>query len=211
MCCADDDVERGAGASAETAGGDIRPLLAMIVAAPRTAVILIDGPSGAGKSTLADRLIAAWPTDAAPQLVRLDDVYPGWGGLVAGAEQMRSGVLAARAAGQPAGWRRWDWASRAPAEWHTVDAERPVIIEGCGAFIGDAARFADITVWVGAEDTVRKDRALARDAGGFDAHWDEWQRQWAEYEAREQPRERALLVCEAGRPCCVTPAALLPH
>jgi hypothetical protein len=183
---------------AEAAGGDIRPLLALIRAAPRAAVILIDGPSGAGKSTLADRLLASWPTDAAPQLVRLDDVYPGWGGLIAGAEQLRSRLLAARSAGKPAGWRRWVWDALAPAEWHNVVAERPVIIEGCGAFIGDAARLADITVWVSADDTVRKDRALARDAGGFDAHWDEWQRQWQEYEARERPRERALVVCEAG-------------
>lgn len=193
MCCAESGVEAGA----EAAGGDIRPLLALIGAAPRAAVILIDGPSGAGKSTLADRLLASWPTDAAPQLVRLDDVYPGWGGLVAGAEQLRSGLLAARAAGKPAGWRRWDWADLAPAEWHAVDAERPVVIEGCGAFIGDSAQLADITVWVSADDTVRKDRALARDGGGFDAHWDEWQRQWAEYEEREKPRQRALLVCEA--------------
>ena len=89
MCCADGD---GA------AGGDIRPLLALIRSAPRTAVILIDGPSGAGKSTLADRLIAAWPTDAAPQLVRLDDVYPGWGGL-----DRRRGAAALRPVGRTRG------------------------------------------------------------------------------------------------------------
>ena len=46
----------------------------------RAPLVLLDGPSGAGKSTLADALRAEWP-GAAPVLVRLDDVYPGWHGL----------------------------------------------------------------------------------------------------------------------------------
>lgn len=176
---------------------DIAPVLAAIRAAPRNAVVLIDGPSGSGKSTLADRLLAAWPTDAAPQLLRLDDVYPGWGGLAAGAEQVRTGLLLARAAGRPAGWRRWDWASHAATEWHEVASDQPVIVEGCGALTGDAAAHADVTVWVGADDALRKDRALERDAGGFDAHWDEWQAQWERYEAEQGPRARAQIVLQA--------------
>ncbi len=176
---------------------ELRRLLAAIARAPRNAVVLIDGPSGSGKSTLADRLLAGWPTDANPQLLRLDDVYPGWGGLAAGAEQVRTGLLLARAAGRPAGWRRWDWASHAPAEWHEVAAGRPLVVEGCGALTGDAAEHADVTVWVSAADTVRKRRALQRDAGGFDAHWDEWQAQWQLYEGAEHPRERAGILLES--------------
>ncbi|AMB60351.1 hypothetical protein AWU67_04450 [Microterricola viridarii] len=172
--------------------------MAAIARAPRNAVVLIDGPSGAGKSTLADRLLAAWPTDAVPQLLRLDDVYPGWGGLAAGAELVLNGLLHARTAGHSAGWRRWDWASLAQAEWHAVAPDRPVIVEGCGSLVGDAARHAAVTVWISADDAVRKRRALERDAGGFDAHWDEWQAQWERYEELEQPRQRAGIVLEAG-------------
>lgn len=182
--------------SADCAEVDISPVLAAIAAAPLNAVVLIDGPSGSGKSTLADRLVASWPTDAAPQLVRLDDVYPGWGGLVAGAEQIRTELLLARAAGREAGWRRWDWPSNGPAEWHPVVETQPVIVEGCGAFIDDAVVFADVSVWVCADDGVRKRRALERDAGGFDAHWDEWQRQWSHYERGQRPMARAQLVIE---------------
>ncbi|WP_161498758.1 nucleoside/nucleotide kinase family protein [Microterricola pindariensis] len=177
---------------------DLTAVLAAIADAPRAAVVLIDGPSGSGKSTLADRLLADWPTDAAPQLLRLDDVYPGWGGLAAGAEQVRTGLLHARSAGRPARWRRWDWLGLAPAEWHEVAPDRPVIVEGCGALAGDAAAHADVTVWVSADDTVRKRRALERDAGGFDAHWDEWQAQWELYEVVERPRDRAQIVLEAA-------------
>lgn len=182
--------------SVESLEADIREVLTAIAAAPLNAVILIDGPSGSGKSTLADRLVANWPTDASPQLVRLDDVYPGWGGLEAGAEQVRGELLLARAAGREAGWRRWDWPSNGPAEWHPVAENQPVIIEGCGAFIDDAVTRADVTVWVSADDGLRKRRALERDAGGFDAHWDEWQRQWAHYEREQRPALRAQIVCE---------------
>jgi uridine kinase len=51
----------------------------------RPALVLVDGPSGSGKSTLADALVrdgdpaALLPPGA--QLLRLDDVYPGWDGL----------------------------------------------------------------------------------------------------------------------------------
>lgn len=181
---------------AEREEADITDLLATIAGLPRNAVVLIDGPSGSGKSTLADRLVASWPTDASPQLVRLDGVYPGWGGLEAGAEQVLSELLLARANGREAGWRRWDWSSNAPAEWHPIDETLPVIIEGCGAFIGDAVNHADVTVWVSADDRVRKRRALERDAGGFDAHWDEWQRQWAHYLREQRPIARAQFVIE---------------
>ncbi len=179
---------------------DIEAVRGAISRAPHNAVVLIDGPSGSGKSTVADILVDNWPTNAVPQLVRLDDIYPGWSGLESGAAHVRQKLLAPRAAGSPAGWRRWSWASRAPAEWHALDAQQPVVVEGCGAFSGDggvtATDLADIAVWVSADDTTRKSRALERDAGGFDAHWDEWQAQWERYERRENPRKRATMgVC----------------
>lgn len=177
--------------SARSAPDGLDAVRDAIASAPSNAVVLIDGPSGSGKSTLADTVLEQWPTDAAPQLIRLDDVYPGWHGLEAGAEQLRSELLLPRARGVQAGWRRWDWSVRAPAEWHPVLEEQPVIVEGCGAFIGDAVDYADIAVWVSADDAVRKERALTRDAGGFDAHWDEWQQQWERYVAAFKPQQRA--------------------
>lgn len=173
-------------------------ILRAIAAGPPQAVVLIDGPSGSGKSSLADTLFAQWPTDATPQLVRLDDVYPGWGGLVAGAEQLRTELLLARAEGRTAGWRAWDWSTNSAAQWHPVFHKQPLIVEGCGAFIHGAAELADVTVWVSADDAVRKSRALARDAGGFDAHWNHWQKQWERYVREQQPREQAQFVLDVA-------------
>ena len=47
----------------------------------RAAVLLIDGRSGSGKTELARAVVAGVPE---AQLVRLDDLYPGWGGLEEG-------------------------------------------------------------------------------------------------------------------------------
>ena len=162
-----------------------------IALAPPDAVVLIDGPSGAGKSSLADELIATWPGERAPQLVRLDDIYPGWNGLDAGARHVTEALLGPRRAGEPAAWQRWDWTSHAPAEWHRVDADRPLIVEGCGALARANASLSDIRIWLDADDQTRKTRALRRDGGAFDAFWDQWQAEWQEYCQREEPAKWA--------------------
>src|SRR4051794_36675475 len=92
--------------------------IAQIRSAPRP-VVLIDGRSGAGKSTLAAELAPL--LDA--QLVSLDDLYPGWGGLEAGSAAVYETVLRDR----DPGWTRWDWASAREAEWHPLDPDRPLV------------------------------------------------------------------------------------
>jgi hypothetical protein len=168
-------------------------VLASVATAPPTAVILIDGPSGAGKSTLADQVLAAWPGKRRPTLVRLDDIYPGWGGLDAGIAHLEQNVLAPRRAGRPAAWQRFDWTVEAPLEWHTVDPDLPLIVEGCGALARAHTALSDIRVWLDADDQSRKRRAIARDGEGFLAHWDEWQQEWESYLLRENPSEQATM------------------
>jgi hypothetical protein len=160
------------------------------------AVVLIDGPSGAGKSSLADLLVAEWPTAAVPQLVRMDDLYPGWSGLDAASASVGEDLLAPLRAGLPGGWRRWDWAADAPAEWHAVDPAKPVVVEGCGTLARANASLADLGIWLDAEDGLRKDRALARDGLAFETHWDQWQSDFEHYVEREHPRDNAALILD---------------
>jgi hypothetical protein len=157
------------------------------------AVVLIDGPSGAGKSTLADAVRDAWPGPVAPTLVRLDDIYPGWGGLDAAIDHIRTHLLEPRHAGARAAWQRHDWAADGPAEWSIVDPARPLIVEGCGALARAHHEVSDVRVWLDADDGVRKRRALTRDGGAFEAHWDQWQRDWEQYRQRERPELWATL------------------
>lgn len=170
----------------------------------RNPIVLIDGPSGAGKSTLADALVAAWPTDAstrlnagaAPQLVRLDDLYPSWGGLAEGSHQVASELLAPLRQSGAGRWRGWNWVVNRPTDWHEVSADRPLIVEGCGALSLASAPHADLRIWLAADDAVRKKRALARDRGAFDAHWEMWDAQFAEFVRTQHPLALADLILD---------------
>ena len=161
-------------------------------------VILIDGPSGAGKSTLADRILGAWPSTSwpatRPTLIRLDDIYPGWNGLAAASAHLTEHVLRPHRAGLPGAWRRYDWGSAAPAEWHPVDPGFPLLIEGCGTLSAANAGLSDVRIWLTADDAERKQRALARDGEAFRSHWDQWQAEWQGFLVREEPARWATIV-----------------
>ena len=147
-------------------------------------VTLIDGRSGSGKSELAT-LIASRITGA--QLVRLDDIYPGWDGLDA-ASRAVPGIL------DTLSWRAWDWAGDRPGTLHHLRADAPIIIEGVGALSRASRERAHTALWLEADDDVRKDRALARDGDTFEPHWDRWARQEERFIARESPRDLADVV-----------------
>jgi uridine kinase len=153
--------------------------------------VLVDGPSGAGKSTLADALVSAWA--GAVSIVRMDEIYPGWGGLSAASRHVHDSLLEPRCRGAEARWRRHDWERGSPAEWHTVPGDRSLVLEGCGVLSRRNAPLATLRIWLDADDHVRKERALARDHGGFDAHWDDWQQQFTEFLTDEAPPEAADL------------------
>jgi len=186
--------------SPDLAGRVLDAVAALGLAAP---VVLVDGPSGAGKSTLADELVRRWPrggaaaADAAPQLVRLDSLYPGWGGLAQGSRQVAHDLLAPLRTAGAGRWREWDWAAGHPAAWHRVTADRPLLVEGCGALSRASAPHADLRVWLAADDGVRKRRALARDRGAFDAHWDMWDEQFARFVRTQHPHALADLILDA--------------
>ncbi|PSL39739.1 hypothetical protein CLV49_3388 [Labedella gwakjiensis] len=157
-------------------------------------IVLIDGRSGAGKSTFADLLVSRWPGEVPPVLVRMDDIYPGWSGLDDASEQVWSELLAPRAVGMPGRWRRHDWVLGRSAEWHDVPADRPLVIEGCGTLSRTNASAASLRIWLEAGPVVRKRRALTRDAGAFDGHWDMWTDQMESFIGREDPIASADLV-----------------
>lgn len=156
-------------------------------------VVLIDGPSGAGKSSLADDLLSAWPAEGTPRLVRMDDLYPGWDGLDAGSTALGRELLEPLRRTGSGRWRRWDWAQNRPADWVEVHGREPVIVEGCGTLARANVAAADLALWLDADDTLRKRRALDRDGATFAQNWDRWQAEFDAYLLRERPRAAAFL------------------
>lgn len=132
-------------------------------------VVTIDGYSGSGKSTLAAalaRLVNGW------QVLHLDDWYPGWDGLEAGAEIARR-IAADLRGGCTSSYEAWDWENGATGATIPVPLA-PTIIEGCGAIEAEA----DLAIWIadpGEEE--RRHRALVRDGQTYAPHWQRWARQ----------------------------------
>ncbi|MGO3885709.1 MAG: ATP-binding protein [Mycetocola sp.] len=166
--------------------------------------ILIDGPSGAGKSSLAAAMHAVLPGS---ELVALDSIYPGWSGLAAAVDDVQRELLLPRRRGRAGGWRRWDWEADAAAEWNVVRSDIPLILEGCGALATslELSRPGTMRIWLDADDDVRRDRALTRDNGAFDAHWDMWDRQWTALCRLHRPELSATVRFRSNAPQVVSP------
>ena len=156
-------------------------------------IVLVDGRSGSGKTELARAIVALHPSF---QLVRLDDLYPGWDGLGAGSaavpELLRTGS-----------WRSWDWSAGGPGERREVDPSRDILVEGVGVLTRQSRALADLAVWVELDAASRRERALARDEY-FAPHWDAWARQEDGLLAREHPLQLADVVVDGREPAEVS-------
>ncbi len=153
----------------------------------RPDIVLVDGRSGSGKTELARAMVAQKPE---LQLVRMDDLYPGWSGLEAGSQHVHDFVIAATVRR----WQRWDWADNTPAEWRVLDQSRPILIEGCGALSRANRALAAYAVWVELDEPTRRQRVRDRDGGSWADKWDDWAAQEDAFIARENPRELASTV-----------------
>ncbi|MCX6396165.1 MAG: 4-amino-4-deoxy-L-arabinose transferase [Propionibacteriales bacterium] len=154
-----------------------------------TRLICFDGPSGAGKSTLAREVARLTETVT----VHTDDLCPGWDG-VPELPGILSTLLAPLASGAPGHHPRYDWVLGHPVEDVVVPAAPVVLLEGVGAGSRSLAVVTTTLVWVDADPSVRKERALTRDGDTFADHWDAWAAAEDAYFAAEQVRGRADLV-----------------
>lgn len=151
-----------------------------------TPIVLIDGRAASGKSTIADALQRRLfkEGETLPRVVHMDDLYPGWDGLAAGAEYLQRFVLGPIAARKTANWQMFDWALGERREWREFSGGTPLIVEGCGALNSNSAEVAHLTVWLEVAEDVRHERWLARE--GSDEHWAAWAAQELDFYARER-------------------------
>ncbi|GII27531.1 nucleoside/nucleotide kinase family protein [Planotetraspora mira] len=159
-----------------------------------TRVLAVEGRSGAGKSTFA----AAVAAELGAPVIRMDDLYDGWDGLLAGVDALLDWVLRPLAAGRPARWRRYDWERSEYAEWHEAPPAAALIVEGVGSGARQAAPHLSGLVWLEAGAGVRRARALARDGDVYAPHWLRWARQEDRYYAAHDVRARADLTVTTG-------------
>ena len=157
-------------------------------------IVLIDGRAGSGKSTLADALQRALfkSGESLPRLVHMDDLYPGWDGLSAGADYLQRFILNPLMRRETAAWQQFDWVKNERAEWREFSGGTPLIVEGCGSLNSQSAPLADAKVWLEVDQQTRFDRWINRE--GTDAHWAKWAAQEADFYDREKSDQLANQV-----------------
>lgn len=160
------------------------------LAAAERAVVLIDGRAGAGKTTVATQLCEAWPGQP-PELVSMDEFYPGWDGLASAACGLPHLI-------ERGGFTTWDWAQHRPGAWRSLDPQRPLIVEGCGALTPASKALATYGIWLEVPAPVRRERALARDGDLFAPYWERWATQEDAHWYRHYPRQLADLSLDAS-------------
>jgi len=161
--------------------------------------IVIDGPSGAGKTWLANYLASTWPRNRRVEILHMDDVYPGWDGLVAGSQVVSDLLVNQRALSRPVSWQRYDWEKESLTEWMRIPPDVDLIVEGCGALTAGSAAVAQLSIWINADEVRRKARALGRGGESFDEHWDNWDAQFVNFIKIHNPQRLASLVVRQER------------
>jgi hypothetical protein len=150
-------------------------LARLVRAAPARAgtcrIVAVDGPSGAGKTSLAGALAA----ELGAQVVPMDDLIPGWGGVAAGPPIALRDVVTPIARGNDGAFRRYDWVAGAYAEWCPVPHAGFLVLDGCGSGSRPLAPYLALLIWVDADRDLRLARGLARDGEAFRPHWSAWE------------------------------------
>lgn len=160
----------------------------------RRPVAVIDGPAGAGKSTLAAGV--ARRIGAGVQVIHMDDLYDGWGGLADPAllDYLNAQLVPQIRAGGQITHRRYDWLAGGFGPNRTLPVAEVLVIEGVGAAQPALADVADVRIWVDAPDCDRIDRVRRRDGDLTMPHWDRWRAGEQEHYRRFPTRPDCDLV-----------------
>jgi uridine kinase len=166
-----------------------------------TRLVCVDGRAGAGKTTFADALAAQLRRggDLGVTVLRLDDLYAGWDGLPAMAARLRGELVAPLATGRAALVRRWDWDRDRWGDTLRIPPVDLLVLDGVGSYARGIDSYLSYLVWVEADASERRRRALARDGDAFAVRWDAWAADEQRVLARERTRERADYVVDTNR------------
>ena len=177
--------------------GPVSPLQQVLAHAERAEpscgpvrVVAIDGRSGAGKTSLGREVAAAW----AATLVSMDSIYRGWDGLADAVPLLVEHVLRPLSRGEAAEVPTWNWSLDRSGPVIPLGSPARLVVEGCGASVGEAGRYAGTRVWLELDAAERKERALARDGEVFARQWDRWAAQEERLFTADGTAGRAHLV-----------------
>jgi len=180
---------------------DPGPVVELALAGPallgRSRLICVDGPAGSGKTTLADLVVGeAERRGLSTELIHMDDVFEGWGGLAEAGDRVRQWVVEPLAEGRPGEYPRYDWHLETYAEHVVVAPAELVVIEGVGSASLTFHDRISVLVWVEAAEEVRLRRGLERGVPDLQPYWRGWLQQEERLHEQERTRERADVLVD---------------
>jgi uridine kinase len=159
-----------------------------------TSVVALDGYGGAGKSTLADYLGAVLRAEGRRvDLVHTDDFASAdnplnwWPRLIDQVLQPLREAATAR-------YQRYDWDLGKLAEWHEIQPEGLVLLEGVSASRNVFRPYLSLSVWIETPADERLRRGLERDGEQARDQWQQWMSDEIAWGNAERPWERADIV-----------------
>lgn len=157
-----------------------------------TTLIAVDGPSGSGKTRYAARL-----ADALGATVVSTDDFATWDDPVSWWPRLRDDVLIPIEMGKTASYQRIEWSDGhpRPGSYRHVGRPEVLVVEGVSAGRRSIADRLSLLVWCEVPDeTIRLERAVARDGEQARKHlltWQAFERGWF---AVDQTKARADVV-----------------
>jgi uridine kinase len=164
----------------------------------------IDGRGGSGKSTLVRSLgrliegsvVIEFDDFYRPSATRLASGDPDIGGNFEW-RRLRDQVLVPLSQGNEAQYQRYDWETDSMAEWHAVQAQGIVLIEGNYSTRDELRDYYDFRIWVQAPEEVRLARGVERGGENTRDRWlNEWMPEEERYLAAQEPWRYADLVID---------------
>ena len=161
---------------------------------PGRLLVCLDGSSGAGKTT-ASRILVDYLRclRGFVHLVHMDDFYPGWEGL-----EKASELLPLLISSPHPSYQHWDWARNCPSDRVFLDPHSDLFIEGCGAITTSSASLSTCSIWMQADEKIRKERALKRDGKTYAPYWTIWADQEKAHRERHRPDLLADIVIDTS-------------
>jgi uridine kinase len=160
-----------------------------------TRMVGVDGCGGSGKSTLAAQL--AQSLDAV--VIHTDD-FASWSNALNWHPRFMTQVIDPLRQNKPAHYQRYDWHTRALAEWHQVQPGGTIIIEGVSATRALVRPALSYCIFVDTPINVRLARGLARDGEQARGLWETWQAEEEGYLTAEQPQRHADMMIDGTCP-----------
>jgi hypothetical protein len=152
-------------------------------------LVAVDGPAGSGKTTLG----AAVAELTGAQVVHMDDLMEGWGGMAGTGEQLRS-IVGPLVAGTAGSYRHYNWHEGRFDRTVPVPPAPWLVVEGVGAGNPQIAAQVTVLVWVEVDDALRLRRGLERDGVAMAGQWQRWMQDEVGFFAAQRTAERADVV-----------------